>query len=199
MATQSANLRKIIYAGLHSLQGYLLAPKRVVDSYGDWYKYGYMNARLANLAIKALRQLKVPKSGSMLDIGAYDSKLVETLHLNGFRNSHGTDNNPDAPICGSRVFIKFDILSPQEKAVFHVIHFRKLLDHFRGGSFAERNSPSVNDLAKALRRHLHPGGYLMFIDVAKNEEAFIKALRQNGFIQIEIDGTPYHIWQKKPG
>lgn len=197
MGTPNVSIRNIMQRGLRSFRHALLAPRRLLDSCGEWHKDGYMNERIGRSAIKTLQHLNVQKDRSILDLGAFSPVLVEMLRGLGYPNSYGTDKNPDAPICRSPFGIQIDIFSPDNRTLFHVIHFRKILDYFRGGSFGTNADPSVTDLAKALYDHMHPGGHLIFIDVAANMREFMDALSRNGFTEVVNYQTPYHVWKRK--
>jgi hypothetical protein len=126
-----------------------------------------------------LHDFKVKKHERILDIGAFNNVIVETIQRRGFYNAAGIDVNPEILNSPYGMQINFRDLRLNEK--FRVIHFSYILSHFGDATPCQGKKPSLQLLANKIYLHLLPEGYLFFRDESPNIPRFLHSIRSIGF------------------
>jgi hypothetical protein len=126
-----------------------------------------------------LHDFKVKKHERILDIGAFNNVIVETIQSRGFYNAVGIDVNPEILESPFGMKINFRDLRLNEK--YRVLHFSYILSHFGDATPCQGKKPSLQFLANKIYLHLLPEGYLIFRDDSPNIPIFLHSLRSIGF------------------
>lgn len=141
------------------------------------------------------QHLPLGKDARILEVGAFNNSLADSLAREGYLHAEGIDLNPE--ILGSPRGRRLNLRDLDIHETFNAVCFSSLLEYVGGGAFNPHRCPSMELFAWKVNQHVKPGGFIVCVDEADLMHNLNSILQQMGYISLKSPTWVLRIWQKR--